>query len=112
VLASNLANADTPNYKAQDLDFKTALRLADPGGTPDTGVRLVRTHAAHADGDTGSVVDQTLLYRTASQPSLDGNTVDANIEKSEFTQNALGYLVSLRFVSGRIQGLLTAIKGE
>jgi len=112
VLASNLANADTPNYKAQDLDFRTALKLAQPepmmGGEP----QLIRTHTNHAGGLHNPYTEQVLLYRTANQPSLDGNTVDANIEKSEFTENALGYLISLRFLSSRIQGLLTAIKGE
>lgn len=105
VVAANLANADTPNYKARDLDFKAAMANAMGVEQP-----LKFTHAAHlqARGDqTGE-----LLYRTPTQMSLDGNSVDAEREKAVFAENALRYQASLRFLSSRVQGLLTAIKGE
>jgi len=105
VVAANLANADTPNYKARDLDFKAAMASAMGAEQP-----LKVTHAAHlqARGDQSG----ELLYRTPTQMSLDGNSVDAEQEKAVFADNALRYQASLRFLGSRVQGLLTAIKGE
>ncbi len=107
VLAANLANADTPGYKARDIDFQSELRLAAQA-THASQPR--RTHARHlgAAPSTG----YTHLYRVPMQPSLDGNTVDGQIEQAAFMDNALRYQASLQFLSGRIRGLLTAIRGE
>lgn len=104
LVAANLANTDTPNYKARDLDFKAAMANAMGVEQP-----LKVTHAAHlqAQGDSGK-----LLYRMPTQMSLDGNSVDAEREKAVFAENALRYQASLRFLGSRVQGLLTAIKGE
>lgn len=105
ILAANLANADTPNYQARDLDFAATLARARGGeGT------LKATHAAHlqpAGQNSGE-----LLYRTPMQMSLDGNTVEPEQEKAAFADNALRYQASLRFMSSRVQGLLSAIRGE
>lgn len=108
VLAANLANADTPGYKARDLNIETAFShvLKNQTGT------LVQTHASHLSGNSGPNSAPRIQYRVATQPSLDGNTVDMEQERSAFMQNALMYQASLRFVSGRISGLLTAIRGE
>lgn len=109
VLANNMANADTPNFKARDIDFKTALAQQTRGGEIPGALR--QTHAEHlaAARGTGSA---DLLYRTPTLPSLDGNTVDGHVEQSEFADNSLNFLASLRFLDGRFKSLVTAIKGE
>jgi flagellar basal-body rod protein FlgB len=112
VLANNLANADTPHYKARDFDFKSALAQAQ-GQSPINSVRLVATQPGHIAANAGANrIDAELQYRIPSQPALDGNTVDTQIEQAEFTQNAIQYQTSLTFLSGKIRGLLTAIRGD
>jgi len=112
VLANNLANADTPHYKARDFDFKSALAKAQ-GQSPINSVRLVNTQPGHIAANAGAGrIDTELQYRIPSQPSLDGNTVDTQIEQAEFAQNAIQYQTSLTFLSGKIRGLLTAIRGD
>lgn len=105
VLAANLANADTPNYKARDLDF--AATLAHLQGE---GQALKATHAAHLQAQGHNVGD--LLYRVPTQMSLDGNSVEEEQEKADFADNALRYQASLRFLGNRVQGLMSAIRGE
>ena len=105
VLAANLANADTPNYKARDLDF--AATLASLQGE---GQALKATHAAHLQAQGHNVGD--LLYRVPTQMSLDGNSVEEEQEKADFADNALRYQASLRFLGNRVQGLMSAIRGE
>jgi len=110
ILAANIANADTPNYKARDLDFRALL-----GGAQDQQMtaRLVATNAAHLpDAEAGVNVGGGLMYRMPLQPSIDGNTVDPQTEYAQFAQNALQYQASLTFLNGRIRGLLTAIRGD
>lgn len=118
VLASNLANADTPNYKAVDFKFADALREA-VGGPPASAiddVRLVRTSAAHlpapgsAGGAPGTLSTAQLMYRTPTQASVDGNTVDMNAEQANFADNAVRYEASLRFLNAQIKTLLSAIQ--
>ena len=107
VLASNLANADTPGYKARDFDFQAMLRkeIQNP-------VRLASTHRGHMRNDQGVVASTQMAYRIPQQASLDGNTVEMEREQTEFSANAMRYQASLRFLDGRIKGLLTAIKGH
>lgn len=107
VLGSNLANADTPGYKARDLDFKSALGDATLQET--TRMAITRNGHLQPQGRAGGVHE---LYRTPNQSSLDGNTVDTQVEQNKFAENAVRYRTSLRFLSGRIQGLMTAIRGE
>jgi len=110
ILAANIANADTPNYKARDLDFRALL-----GGAQDQQMtaRLVATNAAHLpDAEAGVNVGGGLMYRMPLQPSIDGNTVDPQTEYAQFAQNALQYQASLTFLNGRIRGLMTAIRGD
>lgn len=107
VLGSNLANADTPDYKARDLDFKAALSHA----TAQNTTTLATTRQGHIQSQ-GRVAGAQVLYRTPNQSSLDGNTVDTQVEQNKFAENAVRYRTSLRFLSGKIQGLMTAIRGE
>jgi flagellar basal-body rod protein FlgB len=112
VLANNLANADTPHYKARDFDFTTALAKAQ-GLSPVNSVRLVTTQPGHIAANAGADrMDAELQYRIPNQLAPDGNTVDTQIEQAEFTQNAIQYQTSLTFLSGKIRGLLTAIRGD
>lgn len=107
LLASNLANADTPGYKARDVDFKSAL--ADVQAGKNDGLSI--THTDHMQSPL-SVDGMELLYRIPNQPSVDGNSVDSQMEKSAFAENALHYQASLSFLNGKFKGLLAAIKGE
>jgi len=110
LLASNLANADTPGYKARDVDFRAALGQAElqMQGTQS----VVRTHANHIDTAAGVQAGGEALYRTPSQPSLDGNTVDVQREQVEFAQNSIQYQASLRFLGDKFKALRGAIRGE
>ena len=105
VLATNLANADTPNYKARDLDFRRALDNAESASA------MQATHAAHI-AHSGSGAGVQTLYRVPTQSSLDGNTVDTQLEKAKFSENAVRYQTTLRFLNSKISGLMKAIKGE
>jgi len=91
ILASNIANIDTPNYKARDLDFRAAM--ASALGAGGGALALAKTSTRHLDA--GSAAGQAggahIKFRAAVQPSLDGNTVDPNVERAQFTENALHY---------------------
>lgn len=108
VLASNLANADTPGFKARDLDFQSLIR--EVAGA-SSATRLETTRSGHlAAGAAGS--DGDLLYRTPMQPTLDGNTVDTDIEMAQFARNALDFQASLTFLQSKFRGLRSALRGE
>lgn len=113
VLASNIANADTPNYKARDFDFRAALQGAMGSAAAATAAALP-SHPRHlalaAAGSTPS--GQALLYRTPRQDSIDGNTVELDAERAQFADNALRYEASLSAVNGRIKSLLAVIQGQ
>jgi flagellar basal-body rod protein FlgB len=109
IIASNIANADTPNYKAMDIDFAATLRQAQ-GGVG--GIMLARTAAGHLDARGGSTTGVKPLYRASVQPSIDGNTVDNNIEQAQFSENALQYMSTLQFINGKIQSQILALKGN
>ncbi|HMV39720.1 MAG TPA: flagellar basal body rod protein FlgB [Plasticicumulans sp.] len=106
VIAANLANADTPNYQAQDIDFAAAIRDAQGGA------RLAATAGAHIQPGEGRHGLAGTLFRESTQPSIDGNTVEPEREKAMFGENAVQYTASLRLLGDRLQGLLTAIRGE
>jgi flagellar basal-body rod protein FlgB len=108
ILAANLANTDTPNYKARDVDFAALMR----GQLGESDAGLVKTDARHLDLGDSRFFGAEVLYREPSQPSLDGNTVDTQTEQAEFVKNAMQYQASLRFLNQRIQGLRSAIRGE
>jgi flagellar basal-body rod protein FlgB len=104
VLASNIANADTPGYKAKDLDFADALAGAQRGQS----YRMSRTHQKHFDLEVN--LDPGEKYRNPMQPDTgDGNTVDVQIERNNFMQNSLEYQTSLSFLNSKISGLKKAL---
>ena len=112
VLASNIANADTPNFKARDLDFAAALQSATGGGgDPGAALALARTSARHLDAAGGGAAAGPLLYRQPAQSSVDGNTVEMDAERAQFAQNALHYEADLDIVGLQIKQLLAAIQG-
>ena len=110
LLASNLANADTSGYKARDFDFKEVL-VAQTGAR-QMGGSMTKTNSRHLQSGGEQTFGAALQYREVSQPSMDGNTVDAQIEQAEFLDNAMRYEATPRFRGGRISGLRLAIKGE
>ena len=95
VLASNIANASTPGYKAKDIDFHAALQAIETPG-----------------GRTGDAIDNATMYRVPLQPSADGNTVDLSTEQTAFAENAVAYQTTLSFLNGRISQVTRALKGE
>ena len=105
VLSTNLANADTPGYQARDIDFRSALGAADNGTLPMTA-----TSEGHIGGTAASGAD-ALKYRVPTQPSLDGNTVDAETEQASFAENSVRYQASLTFINAQIRMMRTAITG-
>lgn len=110
LLASNIANADTPNYKAKDIDFASALQGAMSGSK--TSLPLVTTSPSHFSGTSGeSVMGSPVMYRNVLQPSADGNTVDMDVERAQFADNALRYEASVKFISEQVKGVLTALQG-
>jgi flagellar basal-body rod protein FlgB len=134
MLASNIANADTPGYVARDMDFASALRdaTAGPGAVVNgagadarlalstslagstaggNGI-LATTSAAHFPTGLGDQTDRHLLYAQPSQSSLDGNSVDMDRERANFVDNAVKYEATLRFLNGGVSTMLSAIKGQ
>lgn len=110
LLASNIANADTPNFKAKDIDFASALQGA-LAGTP-AQLPLTATSPRHLGGAAGeNVMGAPVMYRNVLQPSADGNTVDMDVERAQFADNALRYEASVRFVSEQVKSVLTALQG-
>ena len=111
VLASNIANADTPNYKARDLDFKAALQGALQGSSAAGGTTLDTTSPGHLAGNPGLAAEAGLLYRTPAQGSVDGNTVNMDAERAAFADNAIHYEFNLTRITQQIKTMLAAIQG-
>ena len=105
ILASNIANAATPHFKARDISFEEEIRKQERIGPLQTSNER---HYALASISTG----EETLYRQPMNPSLDGNTVEMAVEQIEFSENVVRYQTSLTFLNNRITGLLSAIKGE
>jgi flagellar basal-body rod protein FlgB len=117
ILASNLANANTPGFQARDIDFDATLRgLMNPENDQvqvGMNINLTQTDADHMQplvGTANSSLD--LMYRLPQQVSVDGNTVETQIEHSEFLDNAIRYQTSLTILGGRIRSILSALRGE
>lgn len=119
LLASNIANADTPNFKARDIDFTKALQgamtraaqVANPVASP-APVELAKTVTTHLSAmGNGNVGSAPLLYRTTQQGNVDGNTVDMDVERNQFTDNALRYEASITLIGAKIKELLSAVQG-
>jgi len=111
VLGNNLTNSDTPNFKARDIDFASVLQNQLNGISDASSLKLARTNQNHLPG-TSQVDDPKLLYRTPNQPSMDGNTVDADIELSEFTKNSVFTQSALTLLTGTIKSRMSAITGQ
>ena len=121
VIASNIANADTPGFAGRDINFKEAMSAATGNG-PST-LRTLPSSAGAASGGTHSrhialqasttSMDQTKLdYTVQTQPAMDGNSVDMDRERASFTDNAIRYEATLRFINGGSRTILSAIQGQ
>lgn len=114
VIAANIANADTPNYKARDIDFKSAMKQVTEQMTSN-GLSTAKTSEKHMNGTTASHASAGLgepLFRPIIQGSVDGNTVDMDVERNAFADNAIRYQASLQMMNGQIKKMLTAIQGQ
>jgi flagellar basal-body rod protein FlgB len=112
LLASNIANADTPHYKARDIDFRSALNAA-LAGRKEGDLPLALTQARHLPGlADANPYGAAVRYRTEYQGAVDGNTVNMDIERAAFAENAMQYEAALTFLNGRLKGLATAIQGQ
>lgn len=110
VLGNNLANVDTPNFKARDVDFSSLLNQATAQANTSSSA-LRRTDARHLNlGSTAG--DDGLLYIVPSQPSIDGNSVEEHQEMARFAKNSMDFEASLYFLNSRFKGLQTAISGQ
>ena len=107
MLANNLANADTPGFKSRDIDFKAIL---SGEAERQSSLSVNRTSSRHIEGSSSEGYES--LYRHPLQPSIDGNTVDENIENTEFTTNAMAYNASFEFLSSKFKGLSGALRGD
>ena len=110
LIASNIANADTPGYVAKDMDFASALRQAT--GQAATPGQMIATAAGHIQPAAGARSEAGLRYATASQTNLDSNTVDMDRERASFADNSVKYEATLRFINGNVRTMLDAIKGQ
>lgn len=125
VLSSNIANADTPGFKARDFDFSAALAQqvgsanessGSSAASRNRGALVLTTDPRHlsgsAQGSAGAADLTTLKFRTADQASLDGNTVNLDVERANFAENSMRYEAALRFINGNVRRTLSAIRGE
>lgn len=108
LIASNIANADTPGYRARDMDFAAALREATGPARPAN--TLSATQGGHLSA--GARAEAGLKYATPSQTNLDSNSVDMDRERAAFADNAVHYEATLRFINGSVRTLLSAITGQ
>jgi len=113
VLASNIANADTPHFKARDIDFSSALQSAlQRNSAPQPMHTTANRHFPRPPQDGSTLPDGTpLQYRGVVQGAVDGNTVDMDVERNQFADNALRYEAGVTFINSQIKGLLAAIQG-
>lgn len=110
VLANNLSNVNTPGYKAQDIDFKQALK--DSMGQGIGGKMATTTHAAHIGAAENNRFSGERLYRTPAQPSINGNTVEEQKEHAEYMKNTLEFQAAFTVLNSKFKGLTKAIRGE
>lgn len=109
LLANNIANASTPGYKARDIDFQAMLSEASASNMRN--VDVLKTNARHIGGSSPSTQVEA-LYRVPTQASLDGNTVDEQIENAAFARNAIEHQASFQFLNSKFTGLMKALRGE
>jgi flagellar basal-body rod protein FlgB len=117
LIASNIANADTPNYKARDIDFKSAMAQALAGkeqSSPSNADGLDKTSSSHMSGISSNnyAGPNEPLFRPVIQGSIDGNSVDMDVERNQFVDNGIRYEASLNMINGQIKRMLAAIQGQ
>lgn len=115
VLSANLANSDTPGFKARDVNFQEELKRVM--GTDGSPVRLRASKPGHfgfsdSAGAASAVHNSEKLYRVPQQPSIDGNSVEEQVEHAEFMKNTLEFQTAFTLLNSRFKGLTKAIKGE
>lgn len=110
VLASNIAHADTPNYKARDIDFSSRLTEAVERGRASQSMTMAVTSSRHMRAEAQAMPDQDLLYRVPNQSSIDGNTVEMDVERINFADNALRYESNLTVIGSKIKTLMSAVQ--
>jgi len=111
VLASNLANADTPHYKARDFKFADALTAA-VGRDNSLNMSMKQTNGRHLQGSGANPLQPRLMFRNESQPSIDGNTVESDVEMAQFSDNAIRYQAEIQFLTSKINGLRSALQSQ
>lgn len=110
ILASNIANVDTPGYLARDIDFSQQLKDAVENNIKSTGdVSLILTSGKHIPAIAPSINNDQLLYRIPDQPSADGNTVDMDRERVNFADNTIKYQTSLTILSSQLKNMMSVI---
>ena len=116
LIAANIANADTPNYKARDIDFKAAMQSATDGVNKEA-FKASKTSTLHLDGMPSSISSSSgglggALFRPVIQGSVDGNTVDMDVERNQFADNGIRYEASLTMINAQLKKMLSAIQGS
>lgn len=117
VIASNIANADTPGYVGRDINFKEAMSAATSQSTGPKAPGIAADGASHArhialQPSTASLGSTGLRYTAQSQPAMDGNSVDMDRERANFVDNSVRYEATLRFINGQSKTILSAIQGQ
>ena len=116
VIASNIANADTPGYVGRDLNFKEAMSAALDDSNASSAPRMTAStsHANHIplQAQTASLGNNSLAYTAQTQPAMDGNSVDMDRERANFVDNSVRYEATLRFINGQSKTILSAIQGQ
>lgn len=110
VLSANIAHADTPNFKARDFDFSSTLTQAVERGRQSQSMSMAATSSRHLPGEAYAVAEVELLYRTPTQSSIDGNTVEMDAERVSFAENAMRYEANLTVLGSKIKSLLSAVQ--
>ena len=113
ILSNNIANADTPNFKARDLDFSTVL-ASETKETPATPFSLKTTNVKHITEkeSAGDIYEGALLYSTPAQPAIDQNTVDQQVEVAKYAENGIRFDAAFTRLNGAFKGLLKALRGD
>jgi flagellar basal-body rod protein FlgB len=116
LIAANIANADTPNFKARDIDFKSAMQSATAGISREA-FATTKTSPLHLDGMPSNNISQSgapgeALFRPIIQGSVDGNTVDMDVERNQFADNGIRYEASLTLINAQLKKMLAAIQGS
>ncbi|MBT9503407.1 MAG: flagellar basal body rod protein FlgB [Burkholderiaceae bacterium] len=110
LIASNIANADTPGYKARDMDFSRALKEAT--GSLGASSGMATTQAGHISPPAGARSEAQMLYGAPSQTNLDNNSVDMDRERASFADNSIKYEATLRFINGSVRTMLDSMKSH